>query len=102
MSTPIAGAEPALKRLSGRLHRVVDQTVEATALLATHEVDALRGHWSELRERVILARHARTPGQLIREQLDLLPESRNRLRHDHRVRRSLWLGVRQDLRNVQP
>jgi hypothetical protein len=65
-----------------------------------HEVDALSGHVVELRERAALARQARGIGQLVRDQVDLLQETRARLDLDHRERRALLHGWIQDLKAV--
>ena len=91
-----SGAEKPLPRWA----QLVDRTLGGVALIALHEADALQGHWTELGERLDLARHARSPGQLIREQLDLLQESRSRLRHDQEIRRQLWRGLWKDVSAV--
>ncbi|MEK6807009.1 MAG: hypothetical protein AABY95_10230 [Pseudomonadota bacterium] len=59
------------------------------AMIAVHEWGALGAHYSELRERVAVARRARGAGELLRDQVDLLPETRARLRQDQHVRREL-------------
>jgi hypothetical protein len=86
-----------LQRLRRRLHVYVDRALGGAALIAVHETAALHGHWSELSERVRLARKALGARALIREQVDLLPESRTRLQRDQEVRRQLWRGLLKDL-----
>ena len=68
------------------------------ALILMHELDALTGHWAEVRERVAVARKARGLGELLRNQVDLLPETRTRLLLDHRERAALLNGWIADLR----
>ena len=62
---------------------------DTLALIAVHEWSALGGHYAELRERVAVARRARGVGELLRDQVDLLPETRARLSQDQLVRRVL-------------
>jgi len=64
------------------------------AELFAHERKTWSGHWAELHERLAVARKARNLGELLRDQLDLLPETRARLRGDQRERGALlrnWL-----------
>ena len=83
-----------------RWAQFVDRALGGVALIAVHEADALQGHWTELEERLEVARHARSASQLIREQLDLFPESKTRLKHDHEIRRQLWRGLWKDVSAV--
>ncbi|MGH8443193.1 MAG: hypothetical protein ACRETF_09880 [Nevskiaceae bacterium] len=76
------------------LARVVDG---ATCVLR-HELDALGGHWAELRERLAVARESRGLVELVRAQVDLLPETRVRLTLDQRERLALLHSVLTDLR----
>lgn len=85
------------ERLQDRLHHYWECATTGMLMLAVHETDALRGHWSEINERLELARRARSSSELVREQVDLLPESRNRLIHDHHVRVELLRGLVKDL-----
>lgn len=86
-----------IKRMAQLLNLYLDRSLGGIALLAVHEMDSLRGHLSALRERWSVARRARTPGELIRDQVDLLPESRNRVLQDQDVRKELWRGLVKDL-----
>lgn len=86
-----------LKRLRRRVNNYVDRALGGAALIAVHEAGALHGHWTEIGERVRVAREAHGPADLLREQLDLVPESRNRLARDQEVRRLLWRGLIKDL-----
>jgi hypothetical protein len=80
--------------LTGRA-AYLSRAVDGAALVLLHELDALGGHWVEVRERVAVARKARGFGELVRSQVDLLPETRARLSLDQRERRALvrsWLA----------
>lgn len=72
--------------------------LDGLSLIALHEADALNAHLNAAGERLRLARQARSVRELWRDQVDLLPESRNRLRDDHAVRRRLWSGLARDLK----
>jgi len=84
-------------RLNDRLNRYVDRGVGGVALIALHEAGALRSYWGDLRLRAAVARRARGPGELLRDQVDLWPESRRRLAQEAQVRRQLWRGLLRDL-----
>ena len=77
----------------------IDRLLDGLALIALHEADALNAHLNAAGERLRLAWQARSARGLLRDQVDLLPESRNRLRRDHAVRRQLWQGLARDLRS---
>lgn len=77
---------------------LLDRLIGNVSLIALHEAGALEGHATALAERVRLARRARGVAALLREQLDLIPEERNRWRDDHAARRALWRGLVADLR----
>lgn len=84
----------ATRPLAGRT-AYLSRAVGGATLVLMHELDALGGHWVELRERVAVARKARGFGELVRSQVDLLPETRARLSLDQRERRALvrsWLA----------
>lgn len=78
--------------------RYVQRVVGGLALVLMHEADALSGHYAEMRERLSIARRARGIGELVRDQLDLLAETRARLVLDHRERRALLNSWIADLR----
>lgn len=86
-----------LNRLKRRVSTYLDRAIGGAALIAVHEANALHGHWSEASERTRVARKARGPRELLRDQVDLLPESKNRLSRDHEVRVQLWRGLVKDL-----
>lgn len=75
----------------------LDRVLGGVALIALHEAGSLQGHLEGLGERLRVARRARGLIELLRDQIDLLPESRNRFRRDQRVRRQLWNGFVNDL-----
>jgi hypothetical protein len=74
------------------------RAVGGLALIVLHEVDALSRHWIDVRERMDVARKASGLGQLVREQVDLLDETRARLHLDQRERRALLHSWVADLR----
>lgn len=75
----------------------LDRVFGGVTLIALHEADSLQGHLNAAHERLRIARRARSVGELLRDQVDLFPESRNRLRRDHQVRRELWRGLARDM-----
>lgn len=84
-------------------HRVyLDRILGGISLLVLHETGSLQGHVAAAQERLRLARRARGLGELLRDQVDLLPESRNRLRRDQQIRRELWRGLARDLSTQRP
>jgi hypothetical protein len=62
-----------------------------------HEVDTLDGHLAGLHERIQVARHARSLPEGVRQQLDLLPATAQRLAQDHQARLRLLKGLSQVL-----
>jgi hypothetical protein len=85
---------------AGRSGVYLDRVLSGVALIALHEAGSVQGHFEALGERVRVASRARGVGELLRDQVDLFPESGSRWRRDHRVRRELWNGVIRDLRAV--
>lgn len=65
------------------------RAADTLARMAAHELSALDGHRAELRERWAVARRARGVSELLRDQMDLFPETRARLRLGQQVRREL-------------
>lgn len=86
-------------RIPGRSLAYLERAVDGAAQVLLHELDALSGHWAEVRERVAVARVSRGLGDLVRTQLDLLPETRARLSLDRLERRALLRSWLNDLRN---
>ena len=76
----------------------LQRAVGGLALVLMHEADALAGHYAEVRERLSVARRARGLGELVRDQMDLLAETRARLTLDQRERRALLHSWVVDLR----
>lgn len=97
MSKKTRWPKPNLEKLRRRWGLYVDRAIGGAALIVVHETTALHGHWTELNERVRTLRRSQSPRGLIRDQLDLLPESRSRLLRDQEVRLQLWRGLTQDL-----
>lgn len=83
-----------------RGERYAQRAVGGFALMVMHELDALRGHVVEVRERLAVARKARGVTDLVRDQWDLLPETRARLVLDQRERRALLHSWMVDLRGL--
>ena len=83
--------------MQDRIQQYWDRATNGMLMMAVHETDALKGHWSELNERLAVARRARSGGELVREQVDLLSESRNRVARDHQIRVELLRGLLKDL-----
>ncbi|TAJ55433.1 MAG: hypothetical protein EPN60_14225 [Nevskiaceae bacterium] len=71
---------------------------QGLSLLAEHETNALGDHLQALNRRLVVARKARSLGELLRDQIDLLPDTRARLNRDHDRRRQLLSGLSQELR----
>lgn len=90
--------QAAQRRRPRRREHYVDRILGGLRLIAVHEVDAAQAHLVAVGERVRVAQQARDFGELLRNQFDLLPESRNRWRRDHLVRRQLWRGLVRDLK----
>jgi hypothetical protein len=78
----------------------IERAVGGATQVLLHELDALSGHWAEVRERIAVARESRGLGELVRMQVDLLPETRARLALDQRERRALLRGWLTDLRRA--
>lgn len=72
--------------------------MDGLSVLVEHESTALENLHSSLRERWVVATKARSLGELLRHQLDLLPDTQARLRRDHTVRSQLLKGWTRDLR----
>lgn len=90
-----------MKNLNKTLERsrvYADRAVGGLALIVAHELDAVSGHWAEARERIAVARQARRVSELVRNQVDLFPETRARLTLDQRERRALVRDFIKELR----
>lgn len=90
--------QAARRRRTRQREHYVDRILGGLRLIAVHEVDAVQAHLAAVGERVRVAQQARDLGELVRNQFDLLPESRNRWRRDHVVRQELWRGFVRDLK----
>ena len=75
----------------------VGRAVNDLRQIGYHEVDAISGHWSEVGERLAVARVARDVVELLRDQVDLFPETRARMRRNRARRRALLNGLVNDL-----
>jgi len=74
------------------------RAVGGLALVLLHEWDAVVRHGIDVSERLTLARKASGLTGLVRDQWDLLAETRARLAMDHHERRALLNGWVADLR----
>lgn len=70
---------------------------QGLTLLTEHETNALGDHLQALNRRVLTARRARSLGELLRDQFDLLPDTRARLSRNHLSRRALLADLRREL-----
>lgn len=83
MSTPENARSP------WRAARTADRVIGAMTVLLVHEAGSLGGHIDELRMRLRVARRARGVTELLENQIDLLPDTRSRLRRDRSMRGEL-------------
>lgn len=74
------------------------RAVGGLALVLLHEWDAICRHGVDVSERLALARRTQGVEALIRDQLDLVSETRARLAMDQLERRALLHGWVSDLR----
>jgi hypothetical protein len=79
----------------------VNHALGGVVLLAAYELSTLDGHLADVRERLSVARSARSLRQLVRDQVDLLPETRVRLAHDGKERRELVRGWLECLKRLE-
>ncbi len=87
---------PALRK--PQMDQLLERTLDGVGQIAMHEAGALDQHLDALRERWAVARKARGPVELLRDQIDLLPASRARFAADHQARLKLWKELRQQFR----
>ncbi len=78
--------------------QMIHTAFDGLQVLVEHENTALDNQLAGLRERLLIARRARNLGELLRDQIDLLPDTHARLRRDHSLRRALLSGFGSDLR----
>ena len=86
----------------GRVHveYLLERAIDSVGQIAMHEAGALDNHLLALRERWAVARRARGVGELLRDQIDLLPATRLRLAEDHELRLKLWRGLARQFNNA--
>ena len=77
--------------------QMLDTAMDGFSVLVEHESTALGNQLSGVRERIAVARRARNLGELLRHQIDLLPDTGARLRRDHALRGDLLRGLQRDL-----
>ena len=80
--------------------KVINVAFDGFSLLAEHETNTLEGHFKAIRTRLAVARKARSLGELLRDQIDLVPDTQARFKRDHQLRRQLIKGLGQDLRRA--
>lgn len=84
-----------------RALRVTGQTLTRVGVRwVRHEWESLQGHRRALLERVSVARGARSVGELIDAQVDLVPESRRRLERNAETRREILAEAEAALRGL--
>lgn len=81
-----------------KVNQMLNTAMDGFSVLVEHESNALDNFVASLRERVVVARKARNVGELLRHQIDLLPDTQARLRRDHTMRRQLLSGFSRDIR----
>jgi hypothetical protein len=82
-----------------QMENLLERALDGIGQIAMHEAGALDNHWLALRESLAVARKARGVGELLRDQLDLLPATRARIAGDHQARLKLWREIRRSFRN---
>jgi hypothetical protein len=81
----------ALNRLKrAQMENLIGRAIDSVGQIAMYEAGALDNHLLALRERWAVARKARGVGELLRDQLDLIPATRLRLSEEHQARLKLW------------
>lgn len=78
---------------------MLNTAMDGISVLIEHESNALDNQLDGLRERLLIAQKARSLGELLRNQIDLLPDTQARLLNDHAVRNELLKGFGRDLRS---
>jgi hypothetical protein len=81
-------------RVEALLNRTIGRSVDGFGRIAMHEAGVIDGHLDGLRVRWAVARKARSLGELLRDQYDLLPDTRARIARDHRERLRIWRQLR--------
>jgi hypothetical protein len=79
-----------------RMEALLNKAMDRFGRIAMHEAGVIDGHLDGLRMRWSVARKARSLGELLRDQYDLLPDTRARIARDHRERLRLWRRLRTD------
>jgi len=81
---------------------VLERAIEDLGQILMHEAGVLDGHLDSLKERWAVARKARGLGELLRDQYDLLADTRQRIRRDHEARLRLWKKLAAHWRRSRP
>ena len=82
-----------------KTQQMLNIAMDGLSVLVEHENNALEDLRCSLRERWVIATKARGIGELLRHQIDLLPDTQARLRRNHKVRRQLLAGWTRDVRS---
>ncbi len=77
--------------------QMLNTAMDGFSVLVEHESSALGNLRAGLRERLLVAKQARSVGELLRNQVDLLAETQAHLRRDHGLRSALLKGFSRDL-----
>ena len=83
-----------------QVEHLLERAIDSVGQIAMHEAGALDNHLLALRERWAVARKARGVGELLRDQIDLLPATRLRLAEDHELRLKLWRSLARQFNDV--
>ncbi|HZR38185.1 MAG TPA: hypothetical protein VFA75_22640 [Nevskia sp.] len=73
-----------------QMDNLLERAIDTVGQIAMYEAGTLDNHLLALRERWSVARRARGVGELLRDQLDLIPATRLRLSEEHAGRLKLW------------
>lgn len=77
---------------------MLNTAMDGLSVLIEHESNALENLRKSFGERWIVAGKARGIGELLRDQIDLVPDTQSRLWRDQQLRSELLRGFRRDLK----
>lgn len=80
--------------------QILEMASDGITLLAEHESAALENLWQGMKAHAIVAKKARGLGELLRDQIDLLPDTQATVLRDHQLRRALIDGLVRDFQTT--
>ena len=81
-----------------KTRQMLNTAMDGLSVLIEHESNALDNLRKSLSERWTVAGKARGIGELLRDQIDLVPDTQSRLMRDQQLRSELLRGFRRDLK----